>query len=205
MGFLRSRQEKAILFTRYPEAGKVKTRLIPALGPEGACELHRKMTELSLRQIRELSAFRPLSIEVCFEGGRKNLMKEWLGPDLGFSPQAQGDLGHRMEKAFQEAFRSGFESVVLIGSDCPDRTANVMEKAFEGLKNNDLVLGPALDGGYYLIGLRKPQPLFAHIPWGSPEVFNLTREKAQALGLKVLFLETLQDIDRPEDLPLWSG
>ena len=113
-------------------------------------------------------------------------------------------MGLRMERAFQEAFQSGFKSVVLIGSDCPDRTPKIMEKAFDGLKHNDLVLGPAQDGGYYLIGLQKPQPLFTDIPWGSAEVFNRTLEKAQALGLKVLLLETLQDIDRPEDLSLWE-
>lgn len=196
--------ERAILFTRYPEPGKVKTRLIPALGPKGACELHRRMTELAVKQLRELSSFRSLSVEVRFEGGNENSMQEWLGTDLCFSPQGQGDLGLRMERAFQEAFQSGFKSVVLIGSDCPDRTAKIVEKAFDGLKNNDLILGPARDGGYYLIGLKEPQLLFTNIPWGSAEVFNLTQKKAQALGLDVLLLETLQDIDRPEDLSLWE-
>jgi uncharacterized protein len=197
-------KERAILFTRYPEPGRVKTRLIPALGPKGACEHHRRMTELAVKELRELSTFRPLSVEVRFEGGTEDLMKEWLGTDLSFSPQGQGDLGIRMERAFQEAFQRGFESVVLIGSDCPDRTAKTLETAFVGLKKNDLILGPARDGGYYLIGLKEPQPLFTNIPWGSGEVFNLTHEKAQALGLNVLLLETLQDIDRPEDLPLWA-
>ena len=192
--------EKAILFTRYPEPGKVKTRLIPALGPKGACELHRRMTELAVTQLRELSSFRFLSVEVRFEGSNENLMQEWLGTDLCFSPQGQGDLGLRMGRAFQEAFQSGFKSVVLIGSDCPDRNAKIVEKAFDGLKKNDLILGPARDGGYYLIGLKEPQRLFTNIPWGSAQVFNLTLEKAQALGLNVLLLETLQDIDRPEDL-----
>ena len=137
------------------------------------------MTELAVKQLRELSTFRFLSVEVRFEGGTENLMQEWLGTDLCFSPQGQGDLGIRMERALREAFQSGFKSVVLIGSDCPDRTAKILEKAFVGLKNNDLILGPARDGGYYLIGLKEPQPLFTHIPWGSGEVFNLTQEKAQ--------------------------
>lgn len=196
--------EKAILFTRYPKVGKVKTRLIPALGPEGACELHRRMTELALNQLRELSGLRPVSIEVRFEGGHEDLMREWLGTDLGYFPQHQGDLGIRMERAFQESFQSGFESVVLFGSDCPEQTADILRKAFEGLKDNDLILGPARDGGYYLIGLKNPHPLFTDVPWGSAEVFNLTREKAKTLGLKVLLLETLQDIDRPEDLFFWE-
>ena len=194
-------QERAILFTRYPETGKVKTRLIPALGSQGACEYHRQMTELALRQVRELSVFHPVSIEVRFEGGNENRMKEWLGVDLCFSPQGQGDLGIRMERAFRESFRSGFESVVLIGSDCPERNAKILQKAFDGLKDNDLILGPARDGGYYLIGLKKPHPLFTNVPWGSAKVLVRTLKKAQSLGLKVLLLDTLQDIDRPEDLP----
>ncbi len=197
-------KERAILFTRYPEVGKVKTRLIPTLGPEGSCELHRRMTELALEQVRELTLSRPVSIEVRFEGGDAHLIQEWLGPDLSYSPQGQGDLGIRMERAFQDAFRDGFQAVVLIGSDCPARTSNILQKAFDGLGNNDLILGPALDGGYYLIGLQKACPLFANIPWGSPEVFRKTLEKARTLGLSFFLIDTLQDIDRPEDLPLWE-
>ncbi len=194
-----------ILFTRYPEAGKVKTRLIPALGPGGSCNLHRQMTELALKQLRELSSHRPVSIEVRFEGGDETLMKAWLGRDYCFSPQGTGDLGIRLERAFQEAFQSGSNSVVLIGSDCPALTPEIILKAFEGLKHNDLILGPAQDGGYYLIGLQKPHPLFNDIPWGSDEVFNRTQEKARTLGLKICLLETLNDIDRPEDLPVWES
>jgi rSAM/selenodomain-associated transferase 2/rSAM/selenodomain-associated transferase 1 len=196
--------ERIILFTRYPEAGKVKTRLIPALGPEGSCELHRQLAELAVKQLKELSSLRSVSIEVRFDGGNETLMQEWLGTDFCYSPQGQGDLGVRMRQAFLEAFQSGFNSVVLIGSDCPARTSTILQQAFEGFRHNDLILGPALDGGYYLIGLQKLYPLFSNIPWGSAEVFNRTREKAQALGLKIFLLEALRDIDRPEDLCFWE-
>jgi uncharacterized protein len=204
MNLTNKRLERLILFTRYPETGKVKTRLIPALGPEGSCELHRRLTELAVKQIRELSSLRPLSIEVRFEGGTEDLMREWLGDGFDFFSQGQGDLGIRMARAFQEAFQSGFDSVVLIGSDCPAQTSTILQQAFEGLKCHDLVLGPALDGGYHLIGLQRLYPLFSNIPWGSAEVFDRTQEIAQALGLKVFLLEPLRDIDRPEDLSFWE-
>ena len=202
---IRSNSERIILFTRYPEAGKVKTRLIPALGPEGACHLHQEMTEKAAAQLRDLSVLRPVDIEVCFEGGTMILMEEWLGADLSYSHQGPGDLGLRMSRAFQKAFADGWSSVVLIGSDCPARTPEILDQAFQALKDNDLILGPALDGGYHLIGLKKRQPLFKDIPWGSSEVLDRTKEKAQALGLKIYLLDPLRDIDHPEDLAYWEG
>ena len=122
--------DRLILFTRYPESGKVKTRLIPALGPEGSCELHRLMTERTVHQLRIFSAARPEVVEVRFEGGNEALMKIWLGPDLHFHGQGSGDLGLRLEQAFQEAFQSGAKRVVIVGSDCPGLTPEILRKAF---------------------------------------------------------------------------
>ena len=163
------------------------------------------MTERTLQQLREYSAFPSISLEVRFDGGDKTLMKAWLGPNLNFRDQGHGDLGVRLERAFKEAFQSGTNRVVIVGSDCPGLTAEILQKAFDGLADQDLVLGPARDGGYYLIGLsRLLSPLFVNIPWGTEEVFNKTLEIANKLGLKPLLLEPLDDIDRPEDLPLWE-
>jgi rSAM/selenodomain-associated transferase 1 len=128
-------------------------------------------------------------------------MKAWLGSDLILRDQGQGDLGIRLELAFQEAFQSKNKRVVIVGSDCPGLTLEILQKAFTGLDADPLVLGPARDGGYYLIGLSRPQSrLFLDIPWGTAEVFNRTMEIANRLGMKPLILETLDDIDRPEDL-----
>ncbi len=197
--------ERVILFTRYPEPGKTKTRLIPALGQEGSCLLHRQMTEGTLNQLRELSLIRPVSIEIRYDGGNQALMQEWLGSDWPFSVQGPGSLGVRMARAFQEAFRYGFPRVVLIGSDCPGLKRKFLEKALDNLPLHDLVLGPARDGGYYLIGMNRLQsPLFVDIPWGTEKVCHITLEIAQDLGLNILLLETLEDIDRPEDLCLWK-
>jgi uncharacterized protein len=197
--------DRLILFTRYPVSGQVKTRLIPALGPEGSCKLHRLMTERTLQQLKEYSLFLSIGLEVRFDGGNEALMKAWLGPELNFRGQGHGDLGVRLERAFQEAFQSGTNRVVIIGADCPGLTPEILRRAFDGLADHDLVLGPARDGGYYLVGLsRRLSPLFADIPWGTGEVFNRTHKIANKLGLKQIILEPLDDIDRPEDLPIWE-
>jgi len=128
-------------------------------------------------------------------------MQEWLGNDIICQNQRDGDLGARMTAAFQNSFNSGVEKTAIIGTDCPGLKAEIMAQAFEELSQHDLVLGPAKDGGYYLIGLRRSIPeLFGGIDWGSSEVFACTRAIAQKLDLNIAYLPTLADIDRPEDL-----
>lgn len=192
-------KECLIIFTRYPEPGKTKTRLIPTLGPEGAAILHRQMTEHTLSQARavQMSA---LSVEVCFTGGDRCLMESWLGTDLSYQHQSQGDLGARMTKAFELAFQVNAR-VVTIGTDCPGLNAQLLAKVFQELHHHDLVLGPAMDGGYYLIGLRRFIPeLFKGINWGTAEVFQQTIDIAEQLNLSIACLTPLEDIDRPENL-----
>jgi rSAM/selenodomain-associated transferase 1 len=198
-------RESLIIFSRYPEPGKTKTRLIPSLGPDGAAGLHRRMTEHTLTQARQLQSYRPVSIEVHYEGGNKHLVQQWLGPDTPSRPQGRGDLGERMARAFREAFQAGIDRAVLVGTDIPGITARILLQAFESLSSADMVLGPARDGGYYLIGLRQPFPrLFVDIPWGTERVLEMTRKVTDDLGLSAVLLETLEDLDRPEDLHLWG-
>jgi rSAM/selenodomain-associated transferase 1 len=132
-------------------------------------------------------------------------MSQWLGDDLFFVRQADGDLGRRMHQAFSENCGTERGSGVIMGTDCPDLSATVLWRAFDFLQRNDLVIGPADDGGYYLIGLRSPcSTLFDGISWGTDEVFDHTIARATALGLSFTRLETLHDIDRPEDLMRWN-
>ncbi len=195
-------RECLIVFTRYPEPGKTKTRLIPALGAEGAANLHRQMTEQTLAQVKKLQDEHPLGVEVHFTGGNQQLMQSWLGADVVCRYQSEGDLGFRMASAFQTAFSSGKLSVAIIGTDCPSLSAKIIAQAFGALTNHDLVLGPAEDGGYYLIGLRQLIPeLFTGITWGTSEVLQNTVDVAQKLDLEISYLPILADIDRPEDLP----
>ena len=199
-----SRSRRLIVFTRYPETGRAKSRLIPALGPEGAAKLQRVMTEHTLNWARELAARAAVSVEVHFDGGEKRRMRNWLGPDLTYRRQAAGDLGARMAEAFQIAFDAGVRQAVIVGTDCPAITTSLAHGAFEALDENDLVLGPALDGGYYLIGLQRPMPtLFAGVPWGTAQVLHQTLQTTREVGLSCQLLEPLSDIDRPEDLREW--
>lgn len=197
--------ETLIMFSRYPEAGKTKTRMIPALGAVGAAELQRQMTEHTIKIAKQLQLFRQISIEVYFAGGSRELMSKWLGKDLNYYPQPEGDLGFKMQSAFERAFSLGQNRVVTIGIDCPDIDLDILQQAFDSLKNLDLVLGPAIDGGYYLIGLKTLIPeLFADINWGTPEVFAKTQQIADNLQLNTTYLTTLRDVDRPEDLFIWQ-
>jgi rSAM/selenodomain-associated transferase 1 len=193
--------QRLIIFTRYPEPGKTKTRLIPALGAGGAAAFQRQMTEEKLVEINKLKPFYPLSVEIHFAGGNERLMQEWLGSNWAYQQQSEGDLGDRMSAAFQASFEAGINTSVLIGTDCPDLNAQLLAQAFQKLHQHDLVLGPALDGGYYLIGLRRLIPeLFIGISWSTAEVLSQTLKIAQKLELNVALLPPLRDIDRPEDL-----
>ncbi len=188
-----------IIFTRYPEPGKTKTRLIPALGEVGAAKLQRQMTEYTL----SLVTISHLSTEVRFAGGDVQLMREWLGSELIYQEQGEGELGVRMARSLSSALQSGATQIVIIGTDCPSLNAEILTTAFHQLQQHDLVLGPAIDGGYYLIGLQRLIPeLFINIDWGTSQVLAQTVKIAQKLNLSIFYLPELADIDRPEDLAI---
>lgn len=201
---MRAANKKLILFTRYSVPGEVKTRLIPALGREGAAALHRRLVLRALRQAVECCRSVTASLEVHFDGGTETAMSHWLGESARFVPQGAGDLGARMAKAFDESFRSGSTATILIGSDCPELSAEVLDRAFSHLAEVPAVLGPALDGGYYLIGLSRPMPeLFRNIPWGTDRVLADSLAVLHRHGCQAALLDPLADIDRPEDIPTW--
>lgn len=199
-------KKRLIIFTRYPEPGITKTRMIPALGAVGAAKLQRQMTEHTLAQAQLLQSIDDVSIEVRFAGGDKQLMQAWLGNDIECITQGEGDLGQKMANSLISAFQNQTKLVVIIGSDCPELTPALIARAFQHLHlGSDLVLGSAIDGGYYLIGLSRFIPkLFAGISWGSAQVFSQTVAVAQSLNLTTAYLPPLADVDRPEDLPIWE-
>jgi rSAM/selenodomain-associated transferase 2/rSAM/selenodomain-associated transferase 1 len=203
--------ERLIVFTRFPEPGKTKTRLIPALGANGAARLQRQMTEHIMATAANAGSRPDLSIEVCHEGGSTASMRKWLGSRFRYRPQRPGDLGRRMAGAFKEAFQDANRAAVIIGSDVPGISANTIRQAFEMLQEHDLVLGPAHDGGYYLIGMKHTigsetcSRLFDGINWGTARVFSQTLQIAADSGLRFTLLKPLGDVDRPADLHIWQA
>ena len=192
-----------IVFTRYPQAGRAKTRLIPALGPEGAAELQRRMTRVTVGRAWSYCATTPSSIlTIAYEGGDAALMRQWLGP-LVFVKQGEGDLGQRLRKAALRAFGAGAGRVVIIGTDCPSLTEEGLAAAFTATHFHPIVFGPARDGGYYLVALTHPSQvsLFDNIPWSTAAVLSASCDAARASGHEPALLATLPDVDEPADLP----
>lgn len=195
--------ERIIIFTRYPEPGKAKTRFISALGNEGAAALQRSMTEDTVNKVLQLRNYRQFSIEIRYEGGNKHLMENWLGPDISYHRQGRSDLGKRMSRSFKKSFQSGIKRVVIVGTDIPDLTNSVLQTSFDVLSCNDAVLGPAKDGGYYLIGFVDKGFLpeaFEEIEWGTKTVFKVTLNLLEKAGRKVYRLPQWNDIDTIDDL-----
>ena len=180
--------------TKYPEPGQTKTRLIQALGAGGAAKLHRR---LGIHTAKTVGSFNP---EIHYSGGDLDLMHNWLG-DFKYVSQSDGDLGDRMKQAFQSGFDQGCDRIVMIGTDCPAIDVALIDRAFLALNQTDVVFGPAVDGGYYLIGLRKQiLELFSNITWSTSSVLQDSLAIVNDLNLSYELLEILPDIDRPEDL-----
>lgn len=198
-------ERRLIVFSRFPEPHRTKTRLIPLLGPYGAAALQRQMTQHTLHCAGILQSDHQVSVEIRFEGGDEERMRESFGREFSYRSQGTGDLGCRMARAVEDSYCHGARRTVIIGTDCPDVTPELVLTAFDHLNDAELVLGPATDGGYYLIGLRRPTAvLFSQIDWGTSRVLRETLVRASLLSLSVSQLETLSDVDRPEDMAIWQ-
>lgn len=195
-----ARSDRLIIFGRYPVPGRTKTRLIETLGPTGAADLQRRLTEETLKKAKEISPYQDIEVEVCFEGGNESKMRRWLGSGIMLSQQVSGDLGERMYSAFLKAFKSGCRRVVLLGTDIPKLTPDHLKQAFDALLEHDLVLGPSTDGGYWLMGLNKPTDLFKEINWGTEKVLDQTVARAMEQSVGFHRLKPLTDIDTVDDL-----
>lgn len=190
---------RLVLFTRLPVAGQCKTRLIPALGPDGAAKVHKSLTERTLAALMQGSG----RVEVHYTGGDEAAMRGWLGDGPDLVAQADGDLGARLLAAMR-GDAAPFAPVLFFGSDTPDLTADHVQQAMAALASHDVVIGPAEDGGYYLIGMRRPMPqLFTDMPWSSPDLMAATMAVLAAQGIAPHLLERLSDCDTPEDLARW--
>ncbi len=199
---------RLIIFARYPTPGRTKTRLMEHLGAQGAAALQDAMTRHTLAQAEAWDNSHGKCIEVRFTGtdGGAPAMAQRYGGTWMYTPQGAGDLGRRIWRAMRDAFQDGAGYVLIIGADSPGITPEILQEAFVALKTHDLVLGPARDGGYYLIGLGRPCPeLFTNISWGSRSVLSQTLQAAELAGLSVRLLGPLADVDHPGDLPVWDA
>ena len=190
-----------IIFARNPVPGQVKTRLIPRLGEAGACTLHLKLLD---RTLGTACQCQDVVIELWTDSNAPSaeLLKLVSDYSIPIKQQIEGNLGARMQHAISDALNRS-DRVVLIGSDCPDWKADDLNQAFAQLNEKEVVITPALDGGYVLIGCRKNAvELFFDIPWGSDQVLAMTRARLESLGWTWSELPAHPDIDTETDLEL---
>lgn len=185
-----------LIFYRNPELGKVKTRLARTVGDERALSIYLQLAAHT-RSVTEKLQF-PKS--VCYSQ-QVDRHDAWPTPEFQKQVQRGTDLGERMQYAFAEAFAAGYTRVCIIGTDCLQLTTPILEKAFEQLEQHDAVLGPAVDGGYYLLGLTHLYPeVFQNKRWSTQSVAADTLGDFRQLGLKYFLLPTLSDVDEAPDL-----
>lgn len=189
-----------IVFAKAPVAGQVKTRLCPPLTPDEAASLHGSLVLDILERCQSLRGYD------CILAGTPSPHHPFFrAMEARFKipvwDQIGDDLGTRMASAFKQALGPPYRSVVVIGTDIPGINGPLLTTALDSLHDHDVVLGPTMDGGYYLIGLRTPVPeLFENIPWSTEQVYALTEQKVKMLGLSLKILPKLRDLDTVEDL-----
>jgi len=218
-------QRVIILFVKYPQPGRVKTRLALKLGDEAAVSIYRQLVD---RLIHMLRGVKVEEIRVCFDPAEKHYeVEHWLKPiwleagmgliadndsddeaSLVFRPQCEGDLGERLKSAFSEVFQENEKAgicesrVIAIGSDCIELDEQTFQVAWEFLETKEVVFGPTPDGGYYLVGMKEPRlDLFENIPWSTDQTLEASLQRARKSGLEIAELDEKHDIDTEED---WS-
>ena len=195
---------RILVFAKAPIAGRVKTRLASDVGDAAALQLYKQMLAHTIQLVVDSN----IPTEIWVDEPDHDFFKPWADSALlSLRRQSDGDLGDRMAVAFEGAFNEGNTGsaleILAIGVDCPFITAEYFDQAYAALGGSDCVLGPAQDGGYVLMGLRRPAPtLFEHIDWSTERVLRQTRQRAESAGLTVTEIDTLADIDRLEDLAL---
>jgi rSAM/selenodomain-associated transferase 1 len=189
-----------IVFAREPIPGQVKTRLAESVGDQAAAQLYETMLQDVLKTARQVDGVEPVVYWACADESLPLLAERYRCPSRN---QCQGDLGQRMQGAFEEVFATGCESCCIIGSDAPDLPLSYIQEAYQllSMQYTDVVLGPSKDGGYYLLGMKQLWPqLFTNIPWSSTEVLQQSLVAARKSGLTVALLPEWRDIDTVEDL-----
>jgi hypothetical protein len=185
-----------IIIAKYPEKENVKTRLKGLMPDEKRVELYVSLLKHTVEKLRSVPgadtfiAYAPVKAEYYFRDFETRLISL---PD--------GDLGSRMFHSFKEVFQLGYQKAALVGADIPDISFSIIEESFDLLSDKDIVYGPAKDGGYYLVGMRKlVKEIFENVPWSSELTLKMSLEQAERYGYSAAFTETLSDIDTIEDV-----
>jgi rSAM/selenodomain-associated transferase 1 len=188
--------EAIIIFVRHPELGKVKTRLAATIGNENALKVYQFLLKHTYSLIKDL----PLHVYVYYAG---EIIKDdlWDGNNINKKQQTGNDLGEKMRNAFNEVFSIGYTKVVIIGSDCYELTEGIINQSFDEMDNAETVIGPAKDGGYYLLGMKEPiKNIFENIEWSTDTVFKKTMKKISEKKITVSILDELNDVDTEDDI-----
>ena len=186
-----------IIFIRNPERGKVKTRLAKSIGDDAALQVYRLLLQHTRRIAETVSCERFL-----LYADQVSRNDDWNETMFSKHLQSGNDLGERMLHAFELVFGQGCSQAIIIGSDCPGIDPALVESAFARLTEHDVVIGPATDGGYYLLGMNRPLPeLFRGKAWSTSAVFPQTMDDIKTLGLRCSLLPALTDVDEETDLP----
>lgn len=190
-----------ICFLKFPDPGRVKTRLAADLDdPEVAAALYEALAERVVTEIYPLDAGYDVFLFVD-DHTDLDRYREWLGADWRYRPQSNGDLGERLSDAFAECFETGYRKVAVIGSDCVGLDQEFIETMFQNLDHNTAVMGPSMDGGYYLLAVKEHSPwLFDDMPWSTEEVQQITKDRIENREGTLYMLPEKRDVDTLEDL-----
>ncbi len=194
-------KEALLIFAKNIEYGKVKTRLAATIGNEQALIVYQKLIEHTIAITKKISVDK-----IVYYSDSIVEKDTWENNIYQKKLQSGNDLGERMKNAFKSSFTAGYDKVIIIGTDCFELNEGLISIAFEKMNDDDLVLGPAKDGGYYLLGMKNFHPsLFENIEWSSVKVLKQTLTTAMRLNLSVFLLPQLSDIDREADLKDYSA
>lgn len=190
-----------IYFVKFPEPGKVKTRLAKVVGDPRAAQAYRELTETNLGILNSLPPNLAKVIITFYPFEKEEAIRSWLSGPYEYRAQKGSELGTRLQNAFQFAFEKGFKKVMALGSDTLGLRPDLISKGFDALEFYDVVMGPAYDGGYYLIGTNRKQPsIFKNIPWSSADVYESTLNKLIEKNLFYYLLQKLDDLDEAKNL-----
>jgi len=191
-----------LIFARHPELGRVKTRLAAGIGQAAALAVYEELLQHTYEATSSVTAYK--TVWLAEAATATTAPERW--PDYEQLLQVPGDLGMKMQAAFSYAFARGAQSVIIVGTDCPGLTSALLTHAYVALTTHDVVIGPAEDGGYYLLGMNALyEDLFVGKSWSTDSVLAHTLADADRLGLRLAQLPTLRDVDDAADLAAWRA